>query len=400
MTYRSHQDPPPAHDGPLQVLIAGAGVAGLEAAFALQALAGDRVAVSILSPTDEFVSRPGSVAEPFSSGEARHYPLAPLVEAAGATLITDALVAVDAADQHVLTASGAQLSYDALLVCLGTSVHPRYEHATTVDDAHIDALLHGLVQDIEGGYVQSLAFIVPFPLPWPLPVYELALMASERAWDSQTDLSITLLTPEKTPLAGFGVDVSLELERLLASRKVTLVTGAYCDVPDTKTIRIHPGDRTLEVDRIVALPELRGPAVPGLPSDLGGFIPVDAYAAVTGVPRVWAAGDGTDYPVKHGGVSAQMAGTAARAIARSAGATLQLGKFEPVLEGVLLTGARPRSLKGESAGARGVPPHLRELPAGDQTPKIAAHYLAPHLAALDPVPLRPSSTAEPAGVSA
>jgi hypothetical protein len=36
-------------------------------------------------------------------------------------------------------------------------------------------------------------------------------MASERAWDMQTDLSVTVLTPEKAPLEIFGVEVSLEL---------------------------------------------------------------------------------------------------------------------------------------------------------------------------------------------
>jgi len=122
------------------------------------------------------------------------------------------------------------------------------------------------------------------------------LMASERAWDMQTDLSVTLLTPEKTPLAIFGADVSQELARLLEDRKITVITSAYCEIPEAKTIRIHPGDRSLEVDHIVALPELRGPAIPGLPSDIGGFIPIDDYARVAGAKHVWAAGDATDFP--------------------------------------------------------------------------------------------------------
>jgi sulfide:quinone oxidoreductase len=364
-----------------EVLIAGGGVAGLEAAFALRELAGERVGLSILSPTDEFVYRPMSVAEPFTTGWAQHYPLAPLADAANAMLVHDALVQVDATNQQVRTASGAELSYDALLVCLGATVHKRYEHATLVDDARIDELLHGLVQDVEGGYVHTLAFVVPAPMPWPLPAYELALMASERAWDSQTDLSITVLTPEKAPLAIFGTEVSLALSRLFTERKIEVVTSAQCDIPKAKTIRIHPGDRTIEVDRIVALPELRGPAIIGLPSDVGGFIPIDGYAAVRGVKRVWAAGDATDYPVKHGGVSAQMAVTAARSIAALAGASVETRRFEPVLEGVLLTGGRPRYLRGRSTS---VPAELRTLERDEHAPKIAARYLAPHLAGLTP----------------
>jgi sulfide:quinone oxidoreductase len=366
----------------LEVLIAGGGVAGLEAAFALREFAGDRVALSILSPTDEFVYRPMSVAEPFSSGWAQHYSLAKLAEAAGATLVHDALAQVDVTNRQVRTASGAELSYDALLIGLGATVHKRYDHATTVDDAHMDELLHGLVQDIEGGYTHSLAFIVPAPMPWPLPVYELALMAAERAWDMQTDLSVTVLTPEKTPLAIFGTDVSLELSRLLTEKKIEVVTSAYCEVPKAKTVRVHPSGRLLEVDRIVAMPELRGPAIIGLPSDSDGFIPIDAYAGVSGTKHVWAAGDATDFTVKHGGVSAQMADTAARCIAALAGATIEPRKFDPLLEGVLLTGGRPRHLRGPSNGTSGASSALPML--DHDVPKIAAKYLAPQLAALGP----------------
>jgi sulfide:quinone oxidoreductase len=382
-----------------EVLIAGGGVAGLEAAFALRALAGDRVALSILAPTDEFVYRPMSIAEPFSSGWAEHYPLVTLAAAAGATLIRDTLIEVGPKRQTVFTAGGRELAYDALLLCPGTTVQTRFEHATTLDDAHMDDLLHGLVQDIEGGYCHSLAVVVPAPIPWPLPAYELALMAAERAFDMQTDLSVTLLTPEPTPLAIFGADVSAELARLLADRGVDVVTSAYCEIPEAKTIRIHPGTRSLEVDRIVALPELCGPSVVGVPSDAGGFIVVDAYAAVTGANRVWAAGDATDFPIKHGGVSAQMADTAAHSIAASAGAAVPSQRFEPVLEGVLLTGASPRYMRGRPAGADGAPSEFRKLAPGDRPPKIAARYLAPQLAAMAPVTARSGNRTLPVAAS-
>jgi sulfide:quinone oxidoreductase len=373
-------------DRPTEVLIAGGGVAGLESAFALRELAGDHVSLSILAPTDEFVYRPMSVVEPFAAGWAQHYRLAELADAANAALLHDALVRVDAPNKRILTAAGNELSYDALVVCLGASVHTRYEHATTVDDAHMDALLHGLVQDIEGGSIHRLAFVVPNPTPWPLPVYELALMTAKRAWEQQTKLEITVLTPEKTPLAIFGPEVSRELANLLGERNIDVVTSAQCEVPDAKTIRIYPGDRTLEVDRIVALPELRGPAISGLPSDNVGFIPIDRHTAVTGVEHVWAAGDAADFPIKHGGVSAQMADTAAHAIAASIGWSV-VHRFVPVLDGVLLTGESPRHLRGASSGGRAS--EMLTLEHDDSTPKIAAKYLIPRLAALTPIPRVP-----------
>jgi sulfide:quinone oxidoreductase len=384
MTDLPNADVPVSATGRFEVLIAGNGVAGLEAAFALRELAGDRVSLSILAPTDEFIYRPMSIAEPFNLGWAGHYSIAPLVATVGATLIQDSLREVDAARQKVVTASGAELAYDALLICVGTTVETRFDHATTMDDAHMDEFLHGLVQDIEGGYCHRLAVVVPAPVPWPLPAYELALMASERAWDMQTDVSITLLTPERAPLVIFGDAVSRDLGRLLVRRRITVITSAYCEIPANKTIRIYPGGRSLEVDRIVALPELRGPAIAGLSSDAGGFVPVDAYGAVTGVERVWAAGEATDYPVKHGGVSAQMADTAARSIAALAGASVEPEKFEPLLEGVLLTGGSARYLRGQSPHGDEAAPELRKLEPGEHPPKIAAKYLGPHLAAMTP----------------
>ena len=52
-----------------KVLIAGGGVAALEAALALRDLAADRVDVELLAPEPHFWYRPLSVAAPFELGE-------------------------------------------------------------------------------------------------------------------------------------------------------------------------------------------------------------------------------------------------------------------------------------------------------------------------------------------
>src|SRR3954469_21682495 len=56
---------------PLQVLVVGGGVAGLETVMALRALAGSRVRIKLLTPDAEFVYRAMSVAEPFEAGSAK-----------------------------------------------------------------------------------------------------------------------------------------------------------------------------------------------------------------------------------------------------------------------------------------------------------------------------------------
>jgi sulfide:quinone oxidoreductase len=74
-----------------RVLIAGGGVAALEAALALRALAEDRVSVELLAPEPQFWYRPLAVAEPFGLGEVRQSDLPELAAAAGATFSPGAL---------------------------------------------------------------------------------------------------------------------------------------------------------------------------------------------------------------------------------------------------------------------------------------------------------------------
>ena len=317
-------DDPGHAASPTRVLIAGAGVAGLEAAFALRELAGDRVTVTVLAPAGEFVYRPMSVGEPFDASTARRYSVADLLDRAGARHVRDALAGVDAARRTVRTAAGPELSYDALILSPGAVLVAPYEHVVSFDDGRADELLHGLVQDLEGGYVGRLAIVVPAPMAWPLPAYELALMAAARAAETAPPgavagpATVTLLTPESAPLQAFGTRAGEQVAALLAERGVDFIGSAYCEVPRARTIVVHPGGRTIEADRIVALPALRGPGIDGLPQDGDGFLPIDEHGRVRGVDGVWAAGDATDHPVKFGGVAAQLADAIAASIAAAA----------------------------------------------------------------------------------
>ena len=60
---------------PLHVMVAGGGVAGLEALMALRDLAGDRVRLTLLTPEEHFTYRPMAVAAPFARGRARRIAL-------------------------------------------------------------------------------------------------------------------------------------------------------------------------------------------------------------------------------------------------------------------------------------------------------------------------------------
>src|SRR3954466_4026703 len=103
---------------PWHVVIAGGGVAALEAALALQARAEGRVHVELVAPEPDFVYRPLAVAEPFRVAEMRRFPLRVLADAAGSSLRRDSVVGVDPELKQVALAEGEPLPYDALLLAL------------------------------------------------------------------------------------------------------------------------------------------------------------------------------------------------------------------------------------------------------------------------------------------
>lgn len=372
---------------PFRVLIAGGGVGAIEATLALRDLAGERVGITLLSPGSELVYRPEAVGAPFAHPGARRYPLEEIARELDATLVTGELAWIDAAAQVAYPKAGTPLGYDALLVAVGASMRGRFAHTITLDDRSLDEQLHGLVQDVEGGYARRIAFLVPEPMPWPLPTYELALMTADRAYDSNLDVTVTVLTPEESPLALFGRQASEAVAGVLAENRVEVVTHAHCEVVEPGHIAIHPGTGHLEADRIVALPQLTGPAVAGLPRDgTGGFIPIDRFCRVRGLQRVFAAGDATAFPVKHGGIAAQQADIAAAGIAALAGVAVDSEPAPLEIRAILLGGPRPLYLSAVLAGESGTSSQASFEPLWSPPGKIAARYLAPYLAARDQQP--------------
>jgi sulfide:quinone oxidoreductase len=137
------------------------------------------------------------------------------------------------------------------------------------------------------------------------------------------------------------------------------------------------GGRLIGADIVVALPELIGPRIPGLPNDDDGFIPVDEHCRVQGCEDVLAAGDATAFAVKHGSIATQQADAVAATIAARVGAISEPEPFRPVLQGMLLTGAGPLYIRAEIGGGTGGVVSSEPLwtPAG----KIVGRYLSPFL---------------------
>ncbi len=368
-----------------RVLVAGGGVAGLEALLALRDLAGDRVELTLLSPDAEFTYRPMAVAEPFAHGHAARHSLTDIARDLGVELVHGALAEVDATSSATVTATGERLPYDALLVAVGARGEAAFRRPLTWTPESDPELFAGLLRDLEEGYVKRVAFIVPPGVAWALPAYELALMTAWQAWSmGHDDVEVMLYTPEEAPLGLFGPRATAALRHDLEEAGVQVETGVYiAEEPDAPNrLVLHPGERPLEAERIVALPRAAGPALPGLAADARGFVLTDLHGKVSGADAVWAAGDATAFPVKQGGLAAQQADAAADAIAAAAGVELEPQPYRPVLRGVMLTGRGSDWMRHDLAGGAGEEPAARHALWWPPT-KIAGRYLSPYLAVLD-----------------
>jgi sulfide:quinone oxidoreductase len=365
---------------PMQVLVAGGGVAGLETCLALRDLAGERVACTLLAPEEEFVYRPMAVAEPFARGRAQRVRLDRIAAAAGARLLQGSLAEVVDSEHVAVTAAGDRLRYDALVVAVGAGSEPALPRVMTWTPENDAEVYGGLLLDIEEGYSKRVAFVVPVGVAWPLPAYELALMT---AWQADSmgrdDLEMTIYTHEGAPLEIFGSVASAALRDDLETARIKVETSAYVLSSNGKLV-VEPGGRSLDDGiRVVALPRAVGRNLPGLPNDSRGFIRCDLHGKVYGTANVWAAGDAIAFPVKQGGLASQQAVAVAQAIAARAGANVRPEPFRPVLRGVLLTGRgnawmrkRPGDEEGETERrALFWPPT-----------KITGRYLSPFLAEL------------------
>ena len=357
-----------------RVVIVGGGVAGLEALLALHDLAGDRTEVTLVAPDPDFLYKPLLVEEPFDVGPAEQHALAPVAEELGARFLQRAVRRVDAAEHALDLDDGQRLDYEYAVVCTGGRFHPAFDGVTTFPAAREPLRINELLRAGSG----QIFFVVPSGVTWALPIYEIALMTQRRALELGTTVELTVITAEEAPLAVFGPTASTAVSEVLSARGIAIETAVHAHQETASEIVLTPGGRRIPVTDVVALPAMAGPGIEGLPSDENGFIPIDGHAHVVGVDDVYAAGDGTNFPIKQGGIATQEADAAAADIAHRLGAAIDAEPFRPVLRGKLLTGEESLQLRSEIAGGGGEgaasldalwwPPH-----------KISGRYLAPWL---------------------
>ncbi|HWK16457.1 MAG TPA: FAD-dependent oxidoreductase [Solirubrobacteraceae bacterium] len=367
-------------DAELRVLVAGGGVAALEAMLALRALAGERVELRLLAGSPDFVYRPLQVLEPFEADAVVRIPWSEIATSLELTHIPEELVDVDP-DAHTVHTTGGHVSeYDVLLLAVGAVRRPVIPGALTIGEPGTSSALRALLGDPDAAGRRRIGFVSPPGVSWTLAIYELALLTARWAEAAGIAAELVVFTAEAQPLEVMGADASELARRSLADHGIRLRTGTLATVLSDGRMWID-GEGSVPVDGVVALPRLEGPQIGGVTDGDGGFIVVDEHGRVDGEPDVYAAGDATDFPVKQGGLATQQADTVAAHIAARAGASVDPMPFAPVIRATLLTADGSRFMRRDLT-QRAPRTDIDDRPLWWPPAKIAGQHLAPYLATL------------------
>ena len=277
---------------PPRIVIAGGGIAALEAVLALRALAGDGIEIDVWTHEQDFVCRPQSVAVPFMAGEVQQFPLDRLVASAGGALRQGRVLAVDPGRRVISTDTG-EVPYDVLMLALGAQSRPALDGALTFGGPEDVDALTDLLHLVVTSPGRRLVFVLPAAPTRHLPLYELALGTRNYLSDRGTqDVTLTVVTAESSPFAHFGPEAGSEIRDLLAERAIQLFTSAAATgfVEGNLQLVNQP---PIQADGVVAMARLDGPRIPGIPCDSDGFVSVDSHCRVVGLEDVYAVGDMT-----------------------------------------------------------------------------------------------------------
>ncbi len=297
-------------NGKPRILVLGSGFGGLETAFSLRKIVGDRAAITLVSDLDHFYFKPNSIYVPFGlDPEKLRVPLARPMKRKDIELIHARATGVDPDARRVAT-ENAQLDYDYLVIATGAGMRteeipglPEYAHGTwTAEDMlKLRESFNGLLEDGAAGGRRRVLFLVPPNNKCAGPLYEIVLML--HTWLGKHGAAgrteITWTTYEPTFIHAFGPRlhdvVTEEFERRGISGHPRYVVKEVAP----QEVRYENGEN-LPYDLLVSFPPyIAGQSFAGLPGDDRGFLQTDlATRQVVGHPEIYAVGDSGDFPVK------------------------------------------------------------------------------------------------------
>ena len=374
----------------LRVLLVGGGVAALELLLALRANAGNELSITLLSPQPQFAPPAMTVAEPFERGGAQTYGWTEMAAQHDARFVSDRLVAVDTDARVAFTSGGRRIPYDVMALATGARrVEPLAGALTFATGAEAGRRLRALVSAVACDDRSSIAFALPWPSSWSLPLYELALLTAHELRERGSRAAVRIVTPEDHALELLGPAARDAVGPLLDAAGIELMTGVQPRAVVAGGLQLDD-DSVIEAEHVVTVADAVARPVAGLPSDRAGFIPVDLYGRVSGEDSVYAAGEVTAFPLRQGGLAAQQADVVAQTIAAVYADGPAPVPFEPVLRARLTTSGAPLYLQARPSG-QSLASHRAMWSPPE---KVAGRYLAPYLSTARPALSAPVALSE------
>jgi NADH dehydrogenase FAD-containing subunit len=326
-----------------RVVVAGAGFAGLEAAFLLRMRLGGRVHIDLVSESPRFVFRPNSIYVPFGADpEGLVVDLDKPLRRRRIPFVQGRVQAVDPDTRTVELDDGRRLPYDHLVIATGAAMRPEEvpglaEHASTIwTTDEMLALRERIAETVRraaAGSRQRVLFAVPPANKCSGPLYEMVFMLETwlRRKGVREAVDIAYRTYEGSFIQAFGPRLHEVVTGEFAERGIDGRTGAAL-------AEVRPGEAVLQdgsvepFDLLIAFPPyVAAMRWDGLPSDERGFLRTDlATRQVTGCPGVYAPGDAGDFPVKQAFLAFLQADAVAERIAAEVTGAPAGAGFDPV----------------------------------------------------------------------
>jgi sulfide:quinone oxidoreductase len=324
------------------VVVLGGGFGGLEAAFDLSMLAGERAKITLVSDQDHFLFKPNSIYVPFGlEPERLLVPLSKPTGRRGIELVRAGAREIDP-ESHRVVIDGQALSYDFLVVATGSGMRAEEipglaEHAlstwTPEDMLGLRRAFADLRDAAKRGDRRRVLFLVPPNNKCAGPLYEIVLMLETwlRRQRAREGAELTWATYEDTYIQAFGPRLHEVVEREFERRGIEGHHGYAVERVDADAVAFNNGE-ALGHDLLIAFPPyVASTAFAGLPADERGFLSTELSSRrLIGHPEIYVVGDAGDFPVKQAFLAFLQADAAAAHIASEVLGTEPEAAFDPV----------------------------------------------------------------------
>ncbi len=294
------------------VVVLGAGIAGIPAAYALKSRLGPRDEVTVVSDKDYFHFVPSNpwIAMGWRERADIAFPIAPYLEARGIRFVHSKVKRIQPDLIQIDLENGDALFYDYLLIATG--VEGAFDEIPGLA-AHTHSVLH--IEQAERAHAAYKEFA---RRPGPIvvgaaqgssilgPVYEFAFLADAdlKRRNIRERVPITLVTPEPWPgHLGLGAEESSRavIESALADTNIRIICNARTERVEAGAVHVVELDEAgndkqahvLPFGFSVYWPAFRGVSgirgTPGLVDDRG-MVVVDEYLKNPAHPNVFAVG--------------------------------------------------------------------------------------------------------------